>query len=69
MAKQVIKKKLLKDMVIPAGTIFDEAAHKVVNHEGCYEAIIGLTNDSHGHVVYSIDEDDKDINEWFEDVE
>ena len=68
MAKQVMKKRLLKDMVIPAGTIFDEAAHKVEHHEGNYEAIIGLTDNSHGHVIYDIDPDDKYLDGWFEDA-
>jgi len=68
MAKQVMKKKLLKDMVIPAGTIFDAVPFKVEYYEENYGAIIGLTPDSHGHVVYTIDPDDKDIGVWFEDV-
>ena len=68
MPKQVMKKRLLKDIVIPAGTIFDEAPVRIEYHEYSYAQTIGLTKDSHGDFIYCFDPNDPEIGEWFEDV-
>lgn len=66
-----MKKKLLKDLVIPAGTIFTEAPRKTARKcPGFGETIFGLTDDSFGSVVYDIEGDDAEkLKEWFGDVE
>ena len=65
-----MKKKLLKDIVIKAGTIFTDAPRRTERSHGFGEAVIGLTNDSFGAVVYDIEGDDSEkLKEWFEDVE
>lgn len=69
MPKQVMKKRLKKDIVIPAGSIFDEAPLRIEYNEGCYSHVVGLTPNSHGDIVYCIDEADKDLSEWFEDAQ
>jgi len=69
MAKQVLKKRLLKDIVIPAGTVFDEAPMRIEHFEsGHYHCTVGLTNDTSGDFTYHIDPLDSDIDEWFEDI-
>jgi len=68
MPKQVMSKRLKKDIVIPAGTIFKEAPLQIQYMEGCYTYSLGLTKDSHGDIIYCVDEADSDLLEWFEDV-
>jgi len=73
---KVKAKKLKKDLVIPAGTVFA----KCKRFPSCefYEAIIGVSKDTYGVVQYFFDDsdndnedynDDKELSEWFEDVE
>lgn len=64
-----MKKKLLKDIVIPAGTIFDDAASKTVRSSGHVETIIGLTNNTFGSLVYFVDDYKEELKEWFSDIE
>jgi hypothetical protein len=65
-----MKKRLKKDIVIKAGTIFDTAPKKTTRHgNDHFNCVVGLTNDSAGFFNYCIDEDDKELTEWFEDVE
>lgn len=55
-----------KDIVIPRGTVFycrDGSEKKYI--EGNYSAVIGLTKDSSGELVYGIDMSDPRIEEWF----
>ena len=64
-----MKKVLLKDIVIPAGTVFMDAPSKTIRSNGFGEAVIGLTKDSSGSLVYDIEGDDSDIlKEWFVDL-
>jgi hypothetical protein len=61
-----MKKVLLKDIVIPAGTVFDDTPRKREYGEGCYvEAVIGLTKDTAGHITY---ETSDDLKEWFAEL-
>jgi hypothetical protein len=60
-----MKLRLKKDIVIPAGTVFNDAPLKVVRKPGCYvESVIGLTPDAVG--FFTCDTDCGD--EWFEKV-
>ena len=61
-----MKKVLLQDIVIKAGTVFDSAARKTERlGEGHFCHVIGLTNDSSGDLVYYVDPADPDLAEWF----
>lgn len=61
-----MKKVLLKDIVIPAGTIFGEAALKVAREPGtALECSIGLTKDTLGHFTYEVH---GSLGEWFADA-
>lgn len=55
---------LLKDVVIPAGTILSTAPTKTERYgSNHYEAIVGLTKDSSGTFTYCID--DEKLADWF----
>jgi len=60
-----MRKILLKDIVIPAGTIFEEAPLKSVRSEGHIGTVIGLTKDSFGDLTYYFDKDDPELDKWF----
>lgn len=65
--KQRVKYVLKKDIVIPAGTVFecvDGGARRYVN--GNYEATLGLSKDTSGGLVYGIEPKDPQCMEWFE---
>lgn len=64
------KKRLLKDIVIPAGTVFEERIGTTTYYADGdnYDVNFGITKDSSGRLVYGIDRDDIELNEWFEDV-
>lgn len=68
-----MKARLLKDIVIPAGTVFDTAASKTVRSDGHVEHWIGLSKNTSGTIVYFIGEkDDKEreeLKEHFEVIE
>ena len=65
-----MKMRLKKDIVIPAGTIFEDCNGQTVHYgEENYETTIGLTQDSFGTLVYSMEPMDKKVDEWFEEVE
>ena len=58
---------LLKDLVIPAGTVFSTAANKVERFgEGHVETTIGLTDNSSGDVTYYVGDDKEELKEWFQ---
>jgi uncharacterized membrane protein (UPF0127 family) len=62
-------KRLMKDIVIPAGTVFEEAPRKTERFgKGHVDHILGLTDDTHGTLTYFVDEDDPEIGKWFVDV-
>lgn len=64
--KRVQRIVLLKDMVIPAGTVF-ECCDGVTRRfaSGNYEATIGLSKDSSGSVVYGFEPNDAALADWF----
>lgn len=61
-----VRVKLKKDILIPAGTILDDAPRTLAMCRGHVEAIIGLTDDSSGTMLYFVDPDDPALDEWFE---
>ena len=59
---------LLKDIVIPAGIVFKNIDGSSVERvEGNFEHIFGLTKDSYGSIVYSV-ESMQDSEKWFAEV-
>ena len=65
-----MKKVLIKDIVIPAGTVFTDAPTKTTRSSDFGEAVFGLTTDSFGTVTYAIKGDDEELlKEWFADLE
>lgn len=72
-ASQTKSKKLIlkKDLVIPAGSVFDEAPTKTVRAGGGnIQHIIGLTKDTSGSVEYCIEDmTSEEFDEWFEAAE
>lgn len=64
-----MNKVLLKDIIIPAGTIFTDAPRKTVRSPGFGMATIGLTDDTHGSITYDFGGgDDELLEEWFADA-
>lgn len=64
-----MKVELLKDIVIPKGTIFSTAPVMTKrNGEGHVEHVFGLTKDSYGTVNYSLDADEN-LKDWFKAIE
>jgi len=65
-----MKKVLIKDIVIPAGTVFTNAPEKIEQDSDVFgECTFGLSKDSYGTVTYEIDGDDKEgMKEWFVDL-
>lgn len=65
-----VKMKLLRDIVIPAGTVFDEilGGSSTQYGTGNFAFIVGLTKDSSGQLVYGIDQDDPLLKDWFEEA-
>lgn len=62
-----MKWRLKQDIVIKAGTIFDSAPTETRRvGDGHAETIIGLTKNSYGSLVYSI-EDKEELKDWFEE--
>ncbi len=62
------KFKLLKDIVIPNGTVFTERHGHIQLVNNNYETLFDLTKDSFGQILYGIDESDEKIKEWFEEI-
>jgi len=63
------KKILLKDIVIPKGTILETAPREVARFgNDHYECVIGLSTNTCGFFTYCIDEPEE-LSEWFEDYE
>ena len=61
-----MKKVLLKDIVIPAGTIFDDAPTRTLRAPFEHvECIIGLTTNTAGSLVYDVSDE---LSEWFAEV-
>ena len=65
----MIRKRLLKDIVIPKGTIFYKAPGNTIRTgDGHISHLFGLTKDTTGEVTYLIDPADTKLNEYFEDI-
>jgi hypothetical protein len=63
------KFKLKKDIVIPAGAVFDCIDEERRNfHNDNFGHIIGLTNSTSGELTYGIDFDSPGMEEWFDEV-
>lgn len=58
--------RLKQPIIIPAGTIMDDAPHTVQMAPGHVEYIVGLTPDSTGSLFYFLDPDDPALTDWFE---
>ena len=61
-----MKVRLKRDILIPAGTIMDDAPRSVEMCRGHVEHILGFTKDTSGKLLYFIDPDDAALSEWFE---
>ena len=62
------KKVLKRDIVIKAGTVFDEAPNFTERTiPGHYMTTVGLTKDSSGDFDYFIDPNDPELEDWFAD--
>ena len=58
--------KLKQDIVIPKGTMFENIDGSKIRYvKDNYQAIIGVTKDSSGHLVYGVDPDDAELMEGF----
>ena len=61
--------RLKRDILIPAGTVLDDAPQRVEMCRGHVEHIIGLTKDTSGSLMYFVDPDDSALAEWFDVLE
>lgn len=66
------KKVLIKDLVIPAGTVFSTipSGSQTIYLDRCYiQTVFGLTDDSSGTVTYHFEKDDEEkLKEYFVDL-
>ena len=67
MAWGAMKKVLINDIIIPAGTIFSDPPEKAIRAYLPGEALIALADGSYGSIVYATDGDSAD--EMFKNVE
>lgn len=63
-----MKKVLLKDIIIPAGTVFTDANGVVDRIQGHYGTFLGLTKNTCGEFVYAFGDDEEEMSEWFADL-
>ncbi|NCC96395.1 MAG: hypothetical protein EOM02_06090 [Synergistales bacterium] len=64
-----MKFRLKKDIVIPAGMIFETAPKKTERFDDSMVGVdFGLTKDTSGYLTYGVDRDDPAVGEWFEEV-
>lgn len=68
-----MKLRLKKDIVIPAGTVFDDASIQTTRAPGEFaETIVGLSKDTFGSFTYSVgqknSEERKQVAEYFEEI-
>ena len=62
--------RLKKDIIIKAGTIFKTAPSKTVRHgKGHLETSIGLSDDTCGSLVYTLDDSGDMCEEYFEMID
>lgn len=63
------QKVLLKDIVIPAGTVLDVAPSKTVRAgDDHFECIIGLSDNTSGSFTYCMNDDPDVLAEYFTDL-
>jgi hypothetical protein len=63
------KKVLLRDIVIPAGTVFDTAPSKTTRDDSHYDCVVGLSNNTSGVFTYGIDDDfPGELDQYFTDL-
>lgn len=64
--KQEIKKVLLKDIVIPKGTVLTQSPRKTERHgDDHFSAVIGLSDNTSGEFEYCIGDDPEIMAEYF----
>ena len=66
--KKEIKKVLLKDIVIPAGTVFSKAPASTHLNDDFVSCVIGLSNNTFGELHYDISDDKEELKEYFADL-
>lgn len=60
-----MRKVLLREIIIPAGTVFEDAPSRIQYAEGCYvTATIGLSENTAGNITYEVSDE---VAEWFTD--
>jgi hypothetical protein len=65
-----MKAKLLQHIVIPAGTVFDTAPVKMILVPPHVEHTIGLTKNTHGTIIFSLDKlEAEELSGWFQIIE
>jgi hypothetical protein len=66
----IVDKVLIRDIVIPAGTVFRASPTKTERASNMYgTAFFGLTDDTSGSIEYPIlGDDDELLKEWFVDL-
>lgn len=69
MMSKLRKFELLKDIVIPKGTVFQERFGKTEYVSDMFQHVFGLTKDTSGTVTYGIDHLDESVKDWFKEVE
>lgn len=64
-----MRKRLLKDIIIPKGMIFNKAPARTERYgEGHFDCVVGLSTNTSGHFEYYIGPDYPDeTDEYFED--
>ncbi len=63
------KKVLLKDLVIPKGTIFNKAPEQESHGEDSFQADFGLSKNTFGAITYCVDTDFiEELDDWFTDL-
>ena len=65
-----MSKVLIKDLVIPAGTIFEDAPTRTDRvAKGCFMATIGLSDNTSGSIEYWLNDDKEEMMQWFREVQ
>jgi hypothetical protein len=66
MSKKTQRYVLKKDIIIPAGTVLNEAPSKMEFCDGSHRIVtVGLTNDTCGSFIYPVHESGDDLSEYF----
>ena len=63
------KKVLLKDIIIPAGTVFQQAPSKTTRDNSHFDCVIGLSQNTSGTLTYGLDNDfPGELDDYFTDL-